>query len=322
MRHSREYVHIQVCLLTYKRPDLLRDTLASLRAQMLSDPLVKIHILVVDNDASGSGFETFKTAMEDGLVPARYVCEPDRGITNARNRALVESAAMDYIAFIDDDEVASPEWLHHLYLTLQRYHADIVTGPVTPEFVDAPNWIVRGGFFRMRAMPTGAPVDCVATNNVLFRAALTRAYKFDSRFSATGGEDTLFFMRMKRDGLRLVWCQEAEVFETVPPSRTKLRWMLQRARSEANRYTRCCLDVDGSATMRFKRFGKAFLGCCSGLALLPAGLVSRKYTVRGLQLIFRAIGTWTALWGTQTIYYEPTPALATPSASGGDRLEA
>src|ERR1700719_5362047 len=149
MSRLREHVHIQVCLLTYKRPELLRETLTSLRGQMLSDPLVKIHILVVDNDAAGSGFETFRTVTEDGLVPSRYVCEPGHGIANARNRALVESAAMDYIAFIDDDEVASPEWLHHLYLTLQRYHADIVTGPVTPEFVDAPSWIVRGGFFRM-----------------------------------------------------------------------------------------------------------------------------------------------------------------------------
>jgi glycosyltransferase involved in cell wall biosynthesis len=314
-------VPIQVCLLTYKRPDLLRETLLSLRSQTISDPQLKMHILVVDNDAAGSGHETFHAALEGSPVPARYVCEPARGICNARNRALLESAGMDYIAFLDDDEVATPAWLQSLYQTLQLARADIVTGPVTPKFLDAPQWLVQGGFFRMAPQPTGSPVEYVATNNVLFRAALATRYKFDSRFDATGGEDTHFFMRMKRDGLRLVWCQEAEVIETVPGNRTKVRWMLQRAQSEANRYTRCCLDLDHSLAIRLQRFGKALLGFGAGVLLLPAGLLRKKYAVRGLQWIYRALGTWSALWGAQTIYYAPTPALATPSPTVGDRLE-
>jgi succinoglycan biosynthesis protein ExoM len=228
---------------------------------------------------------------------------------------------MAYIAFLDDDEVATPRWLQELYTALQHAQADIVTGPVTPKFVDAPSWIVDGGFFRMRPLPTGQEVDFVATNNVLFRADLAGKYKFDSRFDATGGEDTHFFMRMKRDGLRLVWSQEAEVLETIPADRTKVRWILHRAQSDANRYTRCCLDLDHSISMRLQRLGKALLGCGAGLLLLPAGLVRRRYAVRGLQWIYRAIGTCSALWGAQTIYYVPTPVLATPSATPGDHLE-
>jgi succinoglycan biosynthesis protein ExoM len=321
MNYSRARVPVQVCLLTYKRPALLRQALASLCSQVIPRLLIEMHILVVDNDAAGSGHEVFQDALKDSRVRARYVCEPGRGIANARNRALLESTGMDYIAFIDDDEVATLHWLHELYTTLQRYNADIVTGPVTPEFIDAPRWIVQGGFFQMRPLQTGREVDFVATNNVLFRADLARTYKFDSRFDATGGEDTHFFMRMRMDGLRLIWCQEAEVIETVPQNRTKLRWMLQRAQSEANRYTRCCLDLDRSVAARFKRLGKALLGCGAGLLLVPAGLVSRKYALRGLQWVFRAIGTWTALWGAQTIYYEPSPALATSPAPVGKRLE-
>jgi succinoglycan biosynthesis protein ExoM len=312
---------IQVCLLTYKRPALLRETLLSLRSQVISDPQLNMHILVVDNDAAGSGQETFRSALKDSPIPARYVCEPGRGIGNARNRALRESVGMDYIAFIDDDEIATPEWLQNLYQTMQRSQADIVTGPVTPKFVEAPQWIVQGGFFRMSPQATGSPVEFVATNNVLFRAELAAKYKFDSRFDATGGEDTHFFMRMKRDGLSLVWCQEAEVIETVPGDRTKVKWILQRAQSDANRYTRCCLDLDRSFAIRIQRFGKALLGFGAGALLLPAGLLQKKHAVRGLQWIYRAMGTCSALWGGQTIYYAPTPALATPSPRGGDHLE-
>jgi succinoglycan biosynthesis protein ExoM len=314
-------VHIQVCLLTYKRPALLRETLLSLRSQVISDPQLNMHILVVDNDAAGSGQETFRSVLEGSPIPARYVCEPGRGIGNARNRALRESAGMDYIAFIDDDEMATPEWLQNLYQTMRRSQADIVTGPVTPKFLEAPQWIVQGGFFRMNPQATGNTVEFVATNNVLFRAELATRYKFDSRFDATGGEDTHFFMRVKRDGHRLVWCQEAEVIETVPGHRTKVKWMLQRAQSDANRYTRCCLDLDRGFATRIKRFGKALLGFGAGVLLLPAGLLQKKHAVRGLQWIYRALGTCSALWGAQTIYYAPTPALATPAASVGDHLD-
>ena len=314
-------IHIQVCLLTYNRPEMLRSALASLREQVIPDRSLKMHLLVVDNDAAGSGQATFRSAFEGSQLSARYVCEPGRGIGNARNRALLESAGMDYIAFIDDDEVATPQWLYHLYQTAQRWNAAIVTGPVTPAFVDAPQWMVQGGFFRMRPQETGQAVEFVATNNVLLRSALVNKYKFDSRFDATGGEDTHFFMRMRRDGLRLVWCQEAEVIETVPADRAKVKWILHRAQSDANRYTRCCLDLDPGFATRVKRLGKALLGFSAGLLLVPAGLLGRKYALRGLQWIYRSLGTCAALWGAQTIYYAPAPVLATPSAPAGDHLE-
>jgi succinoglycan biosynthesis protein ExoM len=321
MNTTSAWIHIQVCLLTYKRPELLRQTLHSLRDQVIADPKVKMHLLVVDNDAAGSGKATFDAALAGSPIPARYVCEPSRGIGNARNRALSESDGMDFIAFLDDDEVATPEWLSQLYQTLQRQHADIATGPVTPNFVAAPAWIVRGGFFRMPQRPTGGPIDFVATNNVLFRGEIARSYKFDSRFDATGGEDTHFFMRLRKDGMRLVWSQEAEVIETVPADRTRVRWMLQRAQSEANRYTRCCLDLEDGLGTRSKRLGKALLGAGAGLAMLPLGIIGRKYALRGLLWIARALGTCAALWGTQTIYYQTTPALATTSAAVGKHLE-
>ena len=102
-------VRIQVCLLTYKRPELLRQTLLSLCDQAIPNPMVRMHLLIVDNDAAGSGKAIFNATLAGSSIPARYVREPSRGIGNARNRALSESAEMDYIAFLDDDEVATPE---------------------------------------------------------------------------------------------------------------------------------------------------------------------------------------------------------------------
>ena len=45
----------------------------------------------------------------------------------------------------------------------------------------------------------------------------------------TGGGDVDFFKRMMRKGHTFIWCNEAVVYEEVPPSRWRRRFMLSRA---------------------------------------------------------------------------------------------
>jgi succinoglycan biosynthesis protein ExoM len=44
-----------------------------------------------------------------------------------------------------------------------------------------------------------------------------------------GGEDVDFFRRMAEQGCAFVWCNEAVVYEVVPSSRCKRRYLLKRA---------------------------------------------------------------------------------------------
>jgi hypothetical protein len=52
---------------------------------------------------------------------------------------------------------------------------------------------------------------------------------FDERMSLTGGEDTEFFQRFARAGHRIVWCDTAMVYDTVPETRANLWWILARS---------------------------------------------------------------------------------------------
>jgi succinoglycan biosynthesis protein ExoM len=52
-----------------------------------------------------------------------------RNISVARN-ACLDAATAPLVAFIDDDEVASPEWLVALVGTWESSNADVVLGPV------------------------------------------------------------------------------------------------------------------------------------------------------------------------------------------------
>lgn len=292
---------IQVCILTYKRPTLLAAALQSVREQRFADQVPpQVTVLVVDNDSEQSGRETFEKAFGGDHCAAKYVVATPQGIAHARNRALEESADADFIVFLDDDECASPLWLQTLLETQRRFEADVVTGPVIPLFDNAPDWLVRS--FRSclsggRQPETGTQVEFVSTNNTLVRTAVTRGVQFDRRFDRTSGEDTHFFMRLRRAGIRMIWTKEAEVYEAVPPHRATAQWLLRRARWEANTYTRCCLCLNPGITTVAVRSLKAAAAFATGVALLPTAAAGRYRTLHALHWIYRAAGTMDALRG-------------------------
>ncbi len=299
-------VQIQVCVLTYKRPAMLHATLLSLCQQQFQNHRdLSMHVLVVDNDAAASGQAAFDEIFSASSIPARYVVESAQGVARARNCALAESAAagFDFIAFIDDDEIADPFWLDQLMDAQRKFNADVVAGPVLPVFVSAPKWVVSGGFFARKNRPSGTPLDFIASNNVLLRGEIARTRRFDLRFDSCGGEDTHFFMVLKQARARMVWANDALVSETISEQRTTAQWIMRRAHSEANRYTQACLYLAPGVRTTAIRMAKALAGLGAGFVLLPSGLAGRARAVRALQLIWRAAGTLDALRGHTHLYY-------------------
>jgi succinoglycan biosynthesis protein ExoM len=298
-----------ICILTYQRPAMLEAALRSLAGQRLStNPDVELSLVVIDNDAAASGQAIFERMARLLPFAARYVVESEQGIVKARNRALAEASTADFIAFLDDDEEASPSWIDAL-VTAQRMHqADVVAGPVIPQYQAAPGWVLRGCFFGARRQQTGARVHFVETNNVLFRACYARQFQFDLRFHHSNGEDTYFFLQLERHGARMIWAADAAVSETIPRHRTTARWILRRARSEANGYTRVLLYMDPGPRTRCARLLRAIGAMAAGCFLLLTSFALPHRAVQGLRLIARSIGTATALLGSSHRFYRPVPA--------------
>src|SRR5262245_13859693 len=67
-------------------------------------PAESREILVVDNDSSDA------TAALIRSRPVRYLHEPRRGVSNARNCGIAESTG-ELIAFVDADCIVEPQWL-------------------------------------------------------------------------------------------------------------------------------------------------------------------------------------------------------------------
>jgi glycosyltransferase involved in cell wall biosynthesis len=224
---------------THRRPAMLRECLQSLAGQI--GDLPDVEVMVADNDApSAEGASVVKelaTAYPLRLF-ARVVAEP--GISAVRN-AILEHARVtgaDFIAMIDDDETASPNWLADLLSMQRETGADVVGGPVESRFAVAPERsIVQSRAFRTEQRPAGLTYPIRGTGNVLIATAALakRAWpSFDSSFGLTGGGDTEWFMRLAKLNVVFAWAPTALAVETVPVERADRRWILQRAYRAGN----------------------------------------------------------------------------------------
>lgn len=215
-----------VAVVTYKRPEQLRVCISSVVDQVRGAGAV---LLVVDNDPDGSAK---KVAAE--FTDAVYALEKKAGIAHARNRAVAESVAKgaQYIAFIDDDETASPTWLPDLLAFVSKAGADAVGGPTLAKYPrDADGVIVRDGFFNSPTHLHGERVTRCSTANVLIRLDRLLALRdepFDPAFGLSGGSDSELFQALTDAGYVLRWCASAAVTDHIPLARISRGWISQR----------------------------------------------------------------------------------------------
>jgi len=217
---------VSVCLCTYKRATLDK-TLKSLVAQKLPAGC-QLEVVVVDNDSAQSGkaiCEQYGKLQPE--IPIHYFVNAERNLASVRNSTL-EHATGDFLAFIDDDEWAEPDWISSLCHSLKEYGADAVFGPVVVHYPDnSPQWIIDGDMFGKDRHRTGEVLKKGATSNALLKAhwVRERSVRFDSEFGKSGGEDTDFFHRIHKLGAHLVFDNNAVVSETVEPHRLNLEYL-------------------------------------------------------------------------------------------------
>ena len=112
---------IVICIPCFRRPQYLRRTLDSLAAQRTSR---RFAVVMVENDASKS--ESVPVAAEylaSGKFAGLCVIEPRQGNCHAINAAFETALQMFPMAtsllMIDDDEIASPDWLEQMIWTAE-----------------------------------------------------------------------------------------------------------------------------------------------------------------------------------------------------------
>lgn len=229
---------ISVCMCTYKRLHL-KKTLESIVSLKLPNNY-DIEIIVVDNDELQSGKVIVDNFECDYGVDVKYISEPKKNIAIARN-AYLQVANGEWIATIDDDEIADRLWLYELVGAAIEFEADVVFGNVKAHISDAaPDWVKKCGFFDRKVYPTGTVVTSGGTASTLIRsiALAENRIRFDESFGHTGGEDSDLFHRLHLLGYKLIYCQEAYVSEDVELDRLNLNYIVKRAMRVGQTYSR------------------------------------------------------------------------------------
>jgi succinoglycan biosynthesis protein ExoM len=235
---------LTVCICTFRRRSII-EAIKSVSAQSISNG-VSVKIMVIDNDDLPSAKKLIDEHCAAAHMAIKYHHVPGKNISMARNAAL-ERADSRWLAFIDDDEQASVNWLAGL-ISIGK-GANAVFGPCEAIYPNGtPRWIRVGDYHSNRIPEKSLAIITGYTSNVLIDIEFVRRFKlkFDTALGRTGGEDTVFFHAMHSKGGVLRYARDAVVHEYVVPQRIGFRWIATRRYRAGQVYAKLFYDFSRS----------------------------------------------------------------------------
>jgi glycosyltransferase involved in cell wall biosynthesis len=229
---------VTVAVCTYNRAPVLPRLVQALRAQTCDLPM---RILAVNNNSTDDTAVVLAGLAAAPGTRLDLAHEAAQGIVPARNRAIEESLASEYLLFLDDDELPRPRWVQAAVSAL-RVGADCVGGRVHVHFgtTKRPGWLGDDLLGFLAEVDHGPEAFWIRdestpvwTANVGYRGSLFRAgLRFDARYSRVGkgvggGEDVVMFRRLLEQGARMRYVPDMAVEHFVEDWRLKRRYFLR-----------------------------------------------------------------------------------------------
>jgi succinoglycan biosynthesis protein ExoM len=316
---------VSVIVPTMRRPESLERALRSLFAQTaVAGRLASI--IVVDNDPGGTADATVAALSAHSPCPLIYRHEPRPGVATARNAGL-EMTTAPLIAFLDDDEAATPGWLAALLTGLEQTGADVVFGPIAGRVPDGTGWItdyLESFFGREGPAETGLIDHAYGCgNSLMVRAtALPGPTPFDASADQSGGEDDALFAALEARGGRFGWAADAWVDEFAPPHRATMGYALARAFAYGQGPSQTAAKArnwPGVARWMIVGAAQAIVwGAAAAVLTLfmrPSRADMLDRTARGLGKIFWMKGFEPQFYGTRELARLDAAARVSPSAA-------
>jgi len=266
---------ISVVICTHNRADILKICLKSMADQTLAKKFYEV--IIIDNcsmDHTGMISNSFLNRNEN----FRYVYEPELGLSNARNRGWREAKG-EYVAYIDDDAKAEPEWLFEMFDFINR-HPDVSVfgGPYEGyALVDIPDWFPSeyGSHnlgFTDRPIEVGK--EWISGGNIVFhKEVLQICGGFHDVLGMKGnkvsyGEETRLIKDLSDLGYDIYYASKMKVKHLIAEYKMSLWWLLK-----SNYY----YGRSSSKTFNIKY---SFLDCCKiiiyNILLFPHIFIKKK----------------------------------------------
>ncbi len=229
---------LTVALCTHNHADRLARTLADLAH--VKAPSQPWEFLVIDNASSDATPELLATT---GWRPVgaevRVIREEKLGLSNARNRAVLEANG-DYLLFMDDDETPDPAWLSAYEQTMLAEQPDALGGRIEVLFEDGtrPPWLqdellgFLGKLDHGEARWLTESATPIFGGNFAFRRnVFERIGNFDTRLGRQGaanigGEDTEIYRRLLENRCRIRWVPDAIIYHRIQTPKLRRNYFL------------------------------------------------------------------------------------------------
>jgi GT2 family glycosyltransferase len=230
-------ISVIIAAYTEARWNDLLDAVASLRQQTL---LPREIIIVVDHNPAL--FARVRAHIPNVIVIENAALQ---GLSGARNTGIAR-ATSEWVAFLDDDATAAPDWLERM--SAHCYAPDVlgVGGATDPWWLDArPHWFPEEFLWVVGCSYRGLPETTTPVRNLFGGNMLIRRALFDAvggfqtgigrdRHLLKGCEETEFCIRANQAMPRGVFLYEprARILHRVPATRTRWNYFLTRCYSE------------------------------------------------------------------------------------------
>lgn len=232
---------VSIAICTYQRYDLIEGALRAATAQ--ADMVGAFEILLVDNtpDPDRSMVEYRRHAATPRL---RWIHEPNKGLSRARNRAIDEASA-PIIAFLDDDAVPDPHWLHALMDAFDTLGTDAwaIGGRVSAVWLGPrPAWLADKLLPYLSITDLGETLRVlddrewiVGANMALRRGAFDAIGRFPEYLGRQGtgttllsNDETPLLQAIRTQGAMVGYAPRASVGHLIDPTRLSQAWFRRR----------------------------------------------------------------------------------------------
>jgi glycosyltransferase involved in cell wall biosynthesis len=230
---------ISAIICTHNRDSYLGAAIDSLLEQ---DFLAEFEVIVVDNASSDRTREVVEARLPHPRL--QYVYEPVVGLSVARNTGAA-IAQGSILAYLDDDAVASPQWLRVLHSAYQNNDKLVVAGgKVTLIWSDnmvPPPWLSEGLASNLGAYDLGESVVSIdrpgltprGLNYSIRQSFLKEIGGFDVNLGRVGknllsNEELHMTELALTKGLQVAYLPDALVAHNVAPERLNQAWFLSR----------------------------------------------------------------------------------------------
>jgi glycosyltransferase involved in cell wall biosynthesis len=235
-----------VVICTYNRAAMVERAIESVFEQ--DYPKDRYELIVVDNGSRDHTGAVIHRMARSAPVPVSTLMEPRNGLSLARNRGI-EAGRREYVAFLDDDAVASPDWLTALNRAFNETQALVLGGRVDKTFQGGfppPAWFdppyVRHFFgvnYRERGREESIlrirpPLYLTGANIAYARRLFDRFGGFDPRLgrdagTLRAGEETHFNLILDQYDIPIYYTAEAAVDHIIESYRVTKRHIRRKA---------------------------------------------------------------------------------------------